>query len=97
MSFTHMDAYREEKAIKDSLKDKVQTVADALAFCDELDAQHANGRCVRAELIRSWLAHNPFWSESQSRILACIAAQRNVICLKHKIGSYELDPRRREM
>jgi len=64
----------------------IQSVADAMRLCDELD-EECGGYCVKAAQIRDWLAEPSFWTESVERVRVAVAANRRVCCAKHETGS----------
>ncbi len=66
--------------------DEIESAADALRLCDELD-EECGGYCVKACQIRSWLAEPSFWTESAERVRVAVAANRRVCCARHETGS----------
>lgn len=67
--------------------DSINTLEDALAFCDRLDAEcnaHKANKtgCTKANQIRSWL-HDEKWYRTPERIRAAISANRTVTCWSH--------------
>lgn len=81
--------YAMDDHFSDHVYGDIETVADAMRICDELD-EECRGTCAKAQQIREWLA-DPEWTEDALSIRIAIANARRVCCRSHETGSMAID------